>query len=210
MSRAVILENGSPPERATIDAALEGASLFVCADGGANTARALGLLPDAIVGDLDSAKRETLAHFSDVPQIHDADLERTDTEKAIEYALARGPYEEITLLAASAGRLDHLLGHLSLLRKFARRTTLVLRDDHGRTWLATGIVELDLPLGTTVSFFAVGAPAEGVTTENFRFPLTGGTMELGGQDSMSNVTSGRPARIRIARGELLISVVTRP
>ena len=83
-------------------------------------------------------------------------------------------------------------------------------SEHGRSWLATGDVELDLPLGTTVSFFAVGAPAEGVTTENFRFPLTNVTMALGGRDSLSNVTSGRPARIRIARGELLISVVTRP
>ncbi|HEU4726152.1 MAG TPA: thiamine diphosphokinase [Candidatus Eisenbacteria bacterium] len=210
MSRAVILANGVAPESATIEAALEGASLFVCADGGANTARELGLAPDAIVGDLDSASRETLKHFADVPQIKDADLERTDTEKAIEYVLSRGPHEEITLLAASEGRLDHLLGHLSLLRKFAARTTVVLRDDHGRSWLASGNVELDLPLGTTVSFFAVGAPAEGVTTENLRFALTDATMALGGQDSMSNVTSGRPARIRIARGELLISVVTRP
>lgn len=209
MSHAVILANGIAPEAATIEAALEGASLFVCADGGANTARALGLTPDAIVGDFDSATRDTLAHFSDVPLVRDNDLERTDTEKAIEYVLSQGPLEEITLLA-NAGRLDHLVGHISLLRKFAGRTTVILRDDHGRSWLATGNVELDLPLGTTVSFFAVGAPAEGVTTENFRFPLASVTMALGGRDSLSNVTSGRPARIRIARGELLITVVTRP
>ena len=210
MSHAVIIANGAPPEAATADAALEGASLVVCADGGANTARALGITPDAIVGDFDSATKETLAHFSDVPLVRDNDLERTDTEKAIEYILSLGPREEITLLAASAGRLDHLIGHISLLRKFAGRTALVLRDDHGRSWLAKGDVELDLPLGTTVSFFAVGAPAEGVTTENFRFPLTDVTMALGGRDSLSNVTSGRPARIRIKLGELLISVVTRP
>ena len=210
MSHAVILANGVPPEPATIEAALEGASLFVCADGGANTARALGLTPDAIVGDFDSVTRETLAHFSNVPLVRDEDQERNDTEKAIEYVLSLGPREEIALLAASAGRLDHLIGHISLLRKFADRTTLVLRDNHGRSWLASGDVELDLPIGTTVSFFAVGAPAEGVTIENFRFPLTNVTLALGRRDSLSNVTSGRPARIRIARGELLISVVTRP
>lgn len=210
MSRAVILANGVRPEIATIEAAVERAAVFVCADGGANTARAMGLTPDAIVGDLDSVTRETLAHFSDVPVVRDTDLERTDTEKAIEYVLSLGPQEEITLLSASAGRLDHLLANISLLRKFSARTTLVLLDDHARSWIAARDVELDLPLGTTVSFFAVGGPAEGVTTENFRFPLTEVTMALGGRDSLSNVTIGRPARIRIGRGELLISVVTRP
>ena len=210
MSRAVILANGTPPEPGTIAMALEGASLFVCADGGANSARALGLVPDAIVGDLDSADSETLAHFSMVPQIRDPDHHRTDTEKAIDFILSRGPQDEITLLGASAGRLDHVLGHVSLLRRYYGRAPLVLEDDHARSWLARGDVELDVPIGTTVSFFAVGAPAEGVTTEHFRYPLIGRTMALGEQDSVSNVTTGRPARIHIGRGELLIFVVTRP
>jgi thiamine pyrophosphokinase len=214
MSRAVILANGVPPAAETIARALEGASHFVCADGGANTARAMGLVPDAIVGDLDSADPATLAHFAAVPQIRDADSERTDTAKAIDYLLAREPYGEITLLGASAGRLDHVLGHVSLLRRYAGRTSLVLEDDGARSWLAGGAsggaVELDVPPGTTVSFFAVGAPAEGVTTENFRYPLTGKRLELGVQDSISNLTSGRPARIVIGRGALLVFVVTRP
>jgi len=210
MSRAVILANGVPPEPGTIAMALEGASLFVCADGGANSARALGLVPDAIVGDLDSADPETLAHFSTVPQIRDSDHHRTDTEKAIDFILSRGPQDEITLLGASAGRLDHVLGHVALLRRYYGRAPLVLEDDHARSWLARGVVELDVPVGTTVSFFAVGAPAEGVTTEHFRYPLTDRTMALGEQDSVSNVTCGRPARIRIGRGELLVFVVTRP
>jgi thiamine pyrophosphokinase len=71
-------------------------------------------------------------------------------------------------------------------------------------------VDLDVAAGTTVSFFAVGAPAEGVTTENFRYALAGRRLELGVQDSVSNITTARPARIRIARGQLLVFVVTRP
>jgi len=214
MSRAVILANGTPPAQETIAGALEGAAYFVCADGGANTARAMGLVPDAIVGDLDSADPATLAHFASVPQIRDTDHERTDTEKAIDYLLGQDSYDEITLLGASAGRLDHVLGHVSLLRRYAGRAPLVLEDDHARSWLAGGpeggTVDLDVAAGTTVSFFAVGAPAEGVTTENFRYALAGRRLELGVQDSVSNITTARPARIRIARGQLLVFVVTRP
>ena len=210
MSRAVILANGVPPRADTLAHALEGAALFVCADGGANTARAAGVVPHAIVGDLDSAERDTLAHFASVEQVRDPEPDRTDTEKAIEWILARGAFDEITLLGASAGRLDHVLANLSLLRRYSDRVSLVLEDDHARSWLASGVVTLDVPVGTTVSFFAVGGPAEGVTTEHFRYALRGDRMDLGAQDSISNVTTGRPAQIRIARGELLVFVVTRP
>jgi len=210
MSFAVILANGSPPLPDTLRRAMEGAGRFVCADGGANTARIAGLTPDAIIGDLDSADSSTLKHFAGVPQIRDVDPERTDTEKAIDWLLKREAWDRIVLVGASAGRLDHVLGHLSLLRRYADRVALVLEDDHARSWLARGDVELDIPIGTTVSFFAVGGPAEGVTTEGFQYALQARRMELGVQDSMSNVTTERPARLRIASGELLLSVVSRP
>lgn len=212
MSRAVVLANGSPPSAEMLGRALDGATAFVCADGGANAARALGRAPDAIIGDFDSVDAATLAHFESVPQVRNTDTETTDTEKAIEYLLGRDAYDEITILGGGAGRLDHVLGHVSLLRKFARRARVVLEDEGSRTWLEGGpeggTVELDVPVGTTVSFFAVGAPAEGVATENFRYALTDKHFELGVQDSVSNVTTGRPARIRIAHGMLLVTVVT--
>jgi thiamine pyrophosphokinase len=210
MPHAVILANGVPPSPDTIARALEGAGCLVCADGGANNARAAGLTPDVIVGDLDSADAATLRHFAAVPQVRDEDPERTDTEKAIEWLLARGPWDRIVILSATAGRLDHVLGHLSLLRRYAGRVPLVLEDDHARSWLGRGEVVLDVPEGTTVSFFAVGEPAEGVTTEGFRYALRDRRLEMGVQDSVSNVTTARPARIRIARGELIIVVVTEP
>lgn len=210
MPTAVILANGTSPSLATLTRHLSAATLFVCADGGANTARLHGLRPDAIVGDMDSATRETLAHFRDVPVVRDVDTERTDSEKALRYVLDRGPFDEIVLLGATAGRLDHVVGHVSLLRRYAGRAPLVLEDDHARAWIATGLVVLDYPAGTVVSFFGIGAPAEGVTTENLRYALRDRRLELGEQDSISNEITARPARITIGAGRLLVFVVIRP
>ena len=209
MSRAVILANGAPPEPEVLRAALAASDLFVCADGGANAARVYGLVPDAIVGDLDSISAESLAHFQQVPIVHEPDTERTDTEKAIEYALGRSAFSEITLFGASAGRLDHVIGHLALLRRFQGRTRVVLEDSYARVFLARGDTRLDLPAGTTVSFFALAGPAEGVTTENLRYPLRDRTLVLGEQDSVSNVVERTPAWIRIRRGELVVFAVSR-
>jgi thiamine pyrophosphokinase len=212
MRRAVILANGTPPSRPLLTSALRDADLFVCADGGAEEALRAGLTPEAIVGDLDSTSVGTLDRFRDagVRIVRDADDERTDTEKAIEYVLAKGAFDEIAIYAGSAGRLDHILGHLSLFHKYAGRANLVLVDDHARAWLASGDVTLDYPAETVVSFFAVGGPAEGVTTENLRYPLNGRTLRMGSQDSVSNVITARPARIRIATGRLVVIVLNRP
>ena len=207
MPNAVILANGFPPSRETLARALARSSLFVCSDGGANIARDLGVTPHAIVGDLDSAITETLAHFHDVPVVRDADTERTDTEKALEWVLAQDTFEVVTLLGASAGRLDHVLGHVSLLRRYQQRTQLIMEDDVERAWLASGTAAIEERPGTVVSFFAVGAPAEGVTTDNLQYRLRDSRLEMGIQDSVSNVVVASPASIRIARGELLVIVV---
>jgi len=210
MPNAVILANGFPPSRATLGRAIAQASLFVCADGGADIARQHGFTPHAIVGDLDSAAAATLAHFGQVPVVRDADTERTDTEKALDYALAKGPFDEVVILGASAGRLDHVLGHVSLLRRYRERARIVLEDDVARAWLASGTVTFDEPAGTVVSFFAVAGAAEGVTTTNLRYPLRDRRLELGLQDSVSNVIEASPARVEIARGELLIVQIKKP
>jgi thiamine pyrophosphokinase len=210
MPNAVILANGIPPAPADLRRAIAEAALFICADGGANAAREFGLTPDAIVGDLDSISAESLAHFRDVPVVRVPEQDRTDAEKAIEYTLARGPFEEITLFGATAGRLDHVINNIALLRRFEGRTRVVLEDAHARAFLARGDMRLDQPAGTTVSFFAISGPAEGVTTENLRYPLRDRTLVFGGQESMSNVIERAPAWIRIRKGEIVVVAVKRP
>jgi thiamine pyrophosphokinase len=210
MRHAVILANGMPPSVETLRRALGRSELFLCADGGANAARAFGVRPAAIVGDLDSVTPETLAHFTGVPLVRDAGQDRTDSEKAIDYALSRGSFDEITLLGAGSGRLDHVVGHIGLLRKYLGRARVVMEDEAERAYVAQGDVKLDGPPGAVVSFFAVGAPVEHVTTENLRFPLVDRTLEMGVQDSISNVVDGVPAWIRFKGGHLLVMEARSP
>jgi thiamine pyrophosphokinase len=210
LSVAVVLTHGVPPSRETLASALAGASLFVCADGAADNARAYGFEPGIIIGDLDSLTPEMLEKTPSDRVLRDTDTERTDTEKAIRYVLSRVGFTEILLLGASADRLDHVVGHLSLLLRYSDRARIVLEDDRCRAWVAGGTVPLDHPPGTVVSFFAVGGPAEGVTTHGLKYPLTDQRVELGVQDSISNVIEQRPASVRVASGKLLFFVVTRP
>ena len=209
MPNAVILANGLPPSRETLKLALDRAALFVCADGGANVARRYGATPEAIVGDIDSTTPDTLAHFRAVPVVRDDDPERTDTEKALEWVLRQGSFDAVTILGATTGRLDHVMGHVSLLHRYRDRTRLVLEDDVVRAWLARKEATIEEPPETVVSFFAVGGAVEGLNTENLRYPLRNCRLELGTQDSISNVVEKSPAAVRMASGEILVVVVKR-
>lgn len=202
--RALILANGTPPGRELFQAARSRAGLFVCADGGANSAMALGVRPDAIVGDLDSVTAATLAHFSDVPVAEDPDASRTDLEKSIDYLLSGGAILEVEVLGATRGRLDHVMGNLSVMLRYLDRVRVVLQDEQVRAFAARGDVQIDSPAGTTISFFAVGEPVHGVTTENLRYPLHAATLRLGVQDSLSNIVEKSPAWIRHRGGILMV------
>ncbi|MBK7868973.1 MAG: hypothetical protein IPJ75_19330 [Ignavibacteriales bacterium] len=51
----IILANGKPPKVELLEYfKATGFGTLICADGGANSARMLGVVPDFIVGDLDS------------------------------------------------------------------------------------------------------------------------------------------------------------
>jgi len=210
VSVAVILTHGIPPSRETLRQAVSAASLFVCADGAADHALAYGVTPHVVIGDMDSVTKDTLARFASAEVVLDADTETTDTEKAIRYVIARGGFRQILLLGASADRLDHVVGHLSLLLRYSDRIAITLLDERCRAFVATGTTTLDFPAGTVVSFFAVGGPATGVTTQGLRYPLAQDRLELGVRDSISNVVEARPATVAVEQGRLLFFIVTDP
>ena len=212
MPAAILLANGVPPSPGLLTAALADAALFVCADGGANAARAMGLVPRAIVGDLDSIEPATRQHFEalNVDIVRDADTERTDLDKAIRYVRSRGGVDRIRVFGATAGRLDHVVGHLGLLYRYPEGPRLTLEDDELCAFVAGGEVRLDYPAGTRVSFFGVGGEARGVTTENLTYPLATPNVVMGGQDSISNEVLAAPAWVRIAAGRALFLISRKP
>jgi len=58
--KALVLGAGAPPPPELVDRHIAGARMVVCADGAVNWARAMGLMPDAVVGDMDSVRPEAL------------------------------------------------------------------------------------------------------------------------------------------------------
>jgi len=63
LQRIVILANGELPDIDKARSLVHNDDYIICADGGTRHALSLGIKPNLIVGDLDSAEVETLQSF---------------------------------------------------------------------------------------------------------------------------------------------------
>ncbi|MEM8880243.1 MAG: thiamine diphosphokinase [Pseudomonadota bacterium] len=127
------------------------APVLVAADGGAGRALDAGILPDAVIGDLDSLNP---AHKDRIPQDrihHIGEQDSTDFDKALRSISAPG----VIAIGFTGGRIDHELAVYHTLITRPSPPCVVL----GRTdiaFLAPRELSLDLVAGARVSLFPMG------------------------------------------------------
>ncbi len=206
--KAVVVAHGDvhPDDRSQ----LAGADLIVAADGGARALDEWGVLPNLVVGDLDSLDRDRATQYgwkgvkiSKFPREKD----ESDLELALQAALEGGA-EEIVLLGLFGGkRLDYTLANALLLADTSY-AGVSLRAVHGDTTLRAlhggGRLEILCDVGDLVTLLPVHGDAEGVSTEGLRYALRSGTLRFGRARGASNVVTSSPASVALERGTLLV------
>ena len=83
---ALVICNGEVLVKKAIAPLLQKSSFIVCADGGANKARELGIRPDVIIGDLDSISPQRQSSFPMLNNTRSKARYSTDLEKALDYS----------------------------------------------------------------------------------------------------------------------------
>lgn len=175
MVTTAILADGAPPTHPAARAAFDAASRLVCCDGAYRKARALGRLPDLVVGDGDSlsaADRVALGErFVSI-----AEQETNDLDKAFRTAVARFGGAGIVILGAGGLREDHFLGNVFRLPGFARAAPdVAMVTDAGTFTVVTGARRYACRPGEAVSVFAPD-PAARATSEGLEWPLDGASL----------------------------------
>jgi thiamine pyrophosphokinase len=206
--KAVVVAHGDvdPRDRAH----LEGADLIVAADGGTLALEGWGVVPGAIVGDLDSLGMERALEYGRrgvlvVP--YSAEKDESDLELAIAYAL-EAKADEIVLVGILGGaRFDHELANTLLLAAevYRGRTLRAVRGDVTvRALHGGGRLDLEGAAGDLVTLLAVNGDAEGVRTHRLRYPLAGESLSFGVARGLSNVIVSAHASVTCDRGVLLV------
>lgn len=198
--RALVVANGVLPSADLLARLAEEAALVVGADGGGDAALAAGVRVQAIVGDLDSWRGVTDAG---IEVVRDADVDRTDLEKAVAFCISRGA-TRVDIAGAGGGRADHALANLSVLRAFRDQADVRIVDDLFETRLVQGEARIEGVPGTVVSLVAVGR-CEGVTTRGLRWELTDRSLEFSPY-GVHNEVASEPASVRVRSGDLYLFV----
>ncbi len=161
------------------------------------------MVPDVIIGDLDSVTRETLRRSRLSLLLRVRRQDSTDLEKALDF-LAANRVPEAVILGADGRRIDFTLGNLSVLWRYHTRMSLTVAGDG---WYAVPVrtrMSVDAPGGTVVSVVPNGKVA-GLTLRGFRYPLSNATMRIG-EVGVSNVVRSRSASVSLRSGSLLVIV----
>ncbi len=151
-----------------------GADLVVAADGAASFLLAHGILPDVVVGDLDSLPEDALERLlaGDVEVMRfPVRKDVTDGELAVAEAVRRGAHRLV--LAGALGALDHTLGHVAILRRLAAagvEAYLISPRLVVKVLVAPDERSLDSAAPTRVSLVALGGDAV-VTLKGLEYPL---------------------------------------
>jgi thiamine pyrophosphokinase len=213
MPRAVIFANGNLPDIEAARSLLKEDDHLVAADGGANHLMRMGILPEIVIGDLDSIDEEKMYEITSAEvgiQQYPEDKDETDIELALRYAVELSP-SAILIVGALGGRLDQTLANLSILTNPALSAIDVRLDDGIEEvffwWAATANgrqADVRGRSGDTVSLIPWNGPVEGVSTEGLMWPLNGETLFPDKSRGISNTMLSDSASVSIRSGLLLI------
>lgn len=188
-------------------------------DKGLEYAELLGIVPDYIIGDFDTVDKKLLESYE--KQIaegrthtyierYPAQKDATDTELAVLKAIEEKA-GQITLLAASGGRIDHMLANLNLLLLTGQAgIACYLVDETNRVRLLDSsdgcscIIQKEEQYGTYLSLIPITEFVEGLTITGVMYPLYKKKVYQGNSLTVSNRIVERETSISLDKGKILI------
>ena len=207
-----------------------------CADGGLRHMEPLGLAPDLILGDLDSADPSLINRFQNNGaqfERYPAEKDYTDTELAVERAAGDG-CDTLLIFGALGARIDHTFTNIQLIFKYiSRGIRIAIADCYGMASVLVPGCSLRIykrrPLASLLkllpeaesasalalapvfanpklSILPIGGIVRGVRTSGLKYALCGADLEACYTVGVSNEFMGAAAMVEIEDGAVLIMI----
>jgi len=204
LKSCIILANGKPPKKSIITFfQRKGYKKLICADGGANSALKMKLVPDIIIGDLDSISSNALKEFKYVSKIIQIKRQNdTDVEKCLKYAI-KNNFDEALLVGAAGNRLDHTFCNIGIVLKFFHRikVSLIAEDSYLKAY--TGNVDLKTIPGETISLYGISSETK-IISNGLKYELKNISLPFGMKESTSNISKKESVKLKITNGIIFV------
>ena len=198
-----------------LDANLPGAEFYdlfpkmplLAADGAGSQLLDMGVIPDYIIGDLDTFNSKPKPeNLSKTILIQIPEQETTDFEKILNFTLDN-KYSNILILGFHGGELEHTLNNWSVLARYARRMNLCVYDAGRYAIPVSTSIAIELKQKEMVSL--IPQPKATLTTENLRWELNKEKLELGVREGVRNIAISQEIKILLHSGEYILFIDAR-
>jgi thiamine pyrophosphokinase len=205
--KAVCVCNGSAENYEELKKYIDASDYIISVDGGAGHLRRMGIDPNIMIGDFDSANLQDLQYFIDKGieiSKFPAEKDMTDSELAIEKALELGA-DELVFLGALGSRIDHSLSNILLLKRMldiGLKGSIV--NENNEIYMFNSSFCLSKKEGYKLSLIPITEKVSGVFTKGLKYVLKDATMLLGTSWGISNEFVDDIATVTIGSGILLV------
>lgn len=173
---------------------------IIATDGAADTLLNQGIIPDFVVGDMDSISKKSLEKCN---IIRVDDQETTDFYKAISFVKAKALMPAI-ITGLDGGVLDHSLDNFATFISFSREKCLYLSSKTIGFCISNTNRSLNFPEGTKISIF--GAPSAEVSTKGLKWELKNKLFSFFEYNSISNRTITSNVNIEAKNGCIFVLI----
>ncbi len=212
--RAAVFTGGPFIDPARVSDIVSSCDVFYAADSGADIALACGVLPNKVIGDLDSIKPDTYEFLKskNVPiEVFPVEKDMTDSELCINEL----PSDcEIVLVSSFAGRPDHALSNMMIAIKLrSEGRDITLTDGVNDFIPLCGPDELSIEGVQDANSLVISlipfTEVNGVTTKGLYYKLDNADLKFGSSFSVSNKLEqgGTEFSVSVKCGKLGILIV---
>ena len=199
----LLIGNGEPLRTQTLKELARQACFVLAADGGANVAMQAGIVPDLVIGDLDSICTNNKRKLAN-KLLHLPTQENTDLEKSLSW-IVQHKFTTVILVGFVGNRWDFSIGNLLTLANYTNQLDITVVTDTWRMYFITRNRQIACQPHRRASLIPL-TRCEQVTLQGCKYPLVHTNLLPGTTRTLSNLTTSTRMRIRLARGLLLLYV----
>ena len=203
-NKIAIIANGTITNYDFYKEILQDFNIIICADGGANIAKELDIIPDYIIGDMDSIKTSVFNFYKELNKtkiIKDTNPDKTDLELAIKLAETLNPIK-INIFGAIGNRIDHTLANIYCLDKIKPGIKAEIIDERSTIQLAEENLEITGEKNDIISIIPL-SDIEGLNYTGFKWNVKNLDTKIG-WFGISNKILNKKASINFSKGKILI------
>lgn len=203
IKKLLIIANGQGENKTFIKNLAQESDFILALDGGADTALKAALMPNLVLGDLDSISARTKNKIGKEKLLKVARQDNTDLEKGLDFA-RYFKVPNITIICAQGGRLDFTLSNFSSVFNYIDKANIVFKTSSCDIFPLKKSTKFECKKGAKISLIPMGNTT-GLTLKNLKYSLKNATFKIG-QTAVSNIALKNNFEVSFTKGQLLVIV----